>query len=320
VYVSVDEHVARQVLQAFERETGIEVRMVGDSEASKTTGLVMRLRAEHDAPIADVYWSSEALQTIALAGEGVLSEHVDVTLDDWPALMRDAGGRWFAFSPRPRVIVYAPERVDADALPATWEDAVDGRFQGRLVMADPRFGTTGGHLAAMESWWTQQGEPERFDAFLAGLRDSAVRVLPGGNAAVVSAVATGEADIGFTDADDVRAATARGLEVAMLYPRHDLDQPGGGTFLMPNTVAIVAGSPHPEEAARLVAYLLSDETARFLASSISGNMPLQPEVATEFPDLIVEDPLQVDLADAARRYRRTVEHAMQSIRIEGETP
>lgn len=307
VYVSADEQIARDVLDAFRERTGIDVLLIGDSEASKTTGLVQRLRAEHDAPIADVFWSSEAMQTIGLAGEGVLATCDEI---DWPLEHRDEGGRWFAFSPRPRVIVFDPERLPASDRPVTWSDAVDGRFADRLVMADPRFGTTGGHLAAMEVAWSAAGTPERFDAFLDGLRRSRVRLLPGGNAAVVEAVANGEADIGFTDADDVRAAQVRGLEVELLYPRHH-DGGGGGTFLMPNTVAIVEGAPHPREARELVAFLLSEQTARLLADSVSGNVPLQPAVAESFPELKVDDPLDVDLVEAAGRapavIRRTVE-------------
>ena len=307
VYVSADEQIAREVLDAFELATGIDVLLIGDSEASKTTGLVQRLRAEHDAPVADVFWSSEAMQTIELANEGLFAACPDVI---WPQAHRDEGGRWFAFSPRPRVIVFDPKRLAEADRPRSWSSAVDGTFTDRLVMADPRFGTTGGHLAAMATAWSDRGTPERFDDFLEGLRRSRVRLLPGGNAAVVDQVASGEADIGFTDADDVRAAQARGMRVEMIYPRHH-DGAGGGTFLMPNTVAVVEGSPRYAEAMALVEFLLSDDTARRLAASSSGNVPLQPSVAEAFPDLVVDDPLEVDLAAASgvgpEVIRRTVE-------------
>ncbi|MHC5009094.1 MAG: hypothetical protein ACYTGF_17245 [Planctomycetota bacterium] len=58
LYVSADDHIARQVVGAFERETGIRVATVGDTEQTKTTGLANRLRAERDNPQADVFWSS----------------------------------------------------------------------------------------------------------------------------------------------------------------------------------------------------------------------------------------------------------------------
>ncbi len=44
LYASVDEHLARQVIASFEESTGIDVVLLGDTEAKKTTGLVRRLR------------------------------------------------------------------------------------------------------------------------------------------------------------------------------------------------------------------------------------------------------------------------------------
>jgi iron(III) transport system substrate-binding protein len=52
VYVSADDVVARPILDAFEKDTGIKVEMRGDTEATKTTGLVQRLRAEKERPRA----------------------------------------------------------------------------------------------------------------------------------------------------------------------------------------------------------------------------------------------------------------------------
>ena len=40
VYVSADEHVARTVIDAFERESGLRVGVVGDTELQKTTCLL----------------------------------------------------------------------------------------------------------------------------------------------------------------------------------------------------------------------------------------------------------------------------------------
>ena len=320
MYVSTDPYVAQPILDQFTAETGIEVVLVGDTEAKKTTGLVERLRMERDRPVADVFWSSEAMQTIALAEEGVLAPHADDRFADWPPNFRDADGRWYGFSPRPRVLVYHVDRFDPEEVPATWEGVADARWNGRVVLADPRFGTTGGHLGAMLAAWTARSTPERFDAMIDGLAANGATMLPGGNAAVVDAVLRGEADLGFTDADDVRAAQQRGLPVGMIHARHELDGPGGGTFLMPNTVSIVHGAPHQEQAERLLAYLLSDDVARALAASVSGNTPLQPMVAKEFPDLAVADPLKVDLVAASACRVDAVDRLLRALRTSSERP
>ena len=277
LYVSADEYVAREVISVFERETGIRVDVVGDTEQKKTTGLINRLRAEADNPQADVLWSSEVFMTIMLAEEGVLDPFVSETAAERPERFRDPQNRWYGFGARARVIVYAPDRVAADEVPRTWMDLTNPAFKGRIVIADPRFGTTGGHLGAMRAYWTKLVGPGYYEAFLLGLADNEVRMLPSGNAGVVRSVADGEADLGCTDTDDVWAAQARGYALDLVYPRHAVDGvPGGGTLLIPNTVGRVRGGPNPETAAALIDYLLSSDVELMLARSVSHNVPVRP--------------------------------------------
>src|SRR5262245_58729428 len=185
--------------------------MVGDTEVKKTAGLVDRIITEMDHPQADVFWSSEVFMTIGLASKGALEPHNSDATKDWPKEWRDSQNRWFGFAARARVIAYSPQRVPAERVPKTWMAlATDDRFKGRIVMADPRFGTTGGHLGAMKAYWDSKVMSGYFGAFADGLAEQGVRMLPGGNAGVVEAVALGEADVGMTDTDDVWAAQALG--------------------------------------------------------------------------------------------------------------
>jgi len=310
LYVSADETVARPVILAFEQQTGLHVGVVFDTEQKKTTGLVNRLRDERDRPQADVLWSSEVFNTVRLADEGVLAPYESAATEGWP--LRDARGRWYGFAARPRVIVYAPDRVGPDDVPQTWMALTDPRWQGRIVMADPRFGTTGGHLAAMRTYWSELAGDAYYEAFLLGLADNRVKLLPGGNAAVVQAVADGEADVGLTDADDVWAAKRRGYDVEMVLPRHGLEGGvGAGTLLTPNTVALVAGGPHPAEAGRLIDFLLSPAVERMLADSVSHNVPVGPGLAAAYPQLVVPDPLRVSYDRAAAVMRPAIDDAMR---------
>ena len=43
IYSSVDEFFARPIVEDFQRETGIEARLVPDTEETKSTGLLNRL-------------------------------------------------------------------------------------------------------------------------------------------------------------------------------------------------------------------------------------------------------------------------------------
>ena len=132
VYVSADEQIAREVIDAFTEQTGIRVKWVGDTEASKTTGLVTRLRREAQRPVADVFWSSENIGTIQLASVGVFAPYHSRVTESWPEQYRDAGGLWYAFSPRARVIAYDPLKTEVSNMPTYWWEYADA------AIADPR--------------------------------------------------------------------------------------------------------------------------------------------------------------------------------------
>lgn len=312
LYVSADEVFAREIVAAFEADTGLTVGFVPDTEAKKTTGLVERLRAEADNPRADVFWSSEIFHTIALADEGVLEPFSSEAADAWPEQHRDGEGRWYAFAARARVIAFDPERVSEDEIPTAWTDLAQRRYAGRIAMADPRFGTTGGHLAAMKVYWDRNAMPGFYEAWLQGLRDNRTPMLTSGNAGTVEAVIRGEADFAMTDTDDVWSARRNGASIDLVYPDHlHEEQPGNGTLLIPNTVARVAGGPNPEAAATLIDYLLSEKVERMLAESTSHNIPVRESIAAEYPDYAVEDPLDVSFAQAALAMEKAVNTAVE---------
>jgi molybdate transport system regulatory protein len=67
IYTSQDEVYAEPILREFEKETGLQVQPVYDSEAVKTVGLVNRLLTERNNPQCDVFWNNEEFRTRQLA-------------------------------------------------------------------------------------------------------------------------------------------------------------------------------------------------------------------------------------------------------------
>jgi iron(III) transport system substrate-binding protein len=55
VYVSEDQVFSEPILKDFEKETGIKVDAVFDTEEAKSTGVMNRFLAENNNPQADVY-------------------------------------------------------------------------------------------------------------------------------------------------------------------------------------------------------------------------------------------------------------------------
>jgi iron(III) transport system substrate-binding protein len=267
IYTSRDQLYAEPVLEAFERETGIRVRAVYDTGATKTVGLTSRLLAEKEHPQADVFWNSEVVRTIVLQRAGVLAPYRSAEAAAIPARYKDPEGYWTGFGARARVILANREQVAEGEAPDSLFDLVAPRWRGQVALGNPILGTMATHHAAL---FVVLGDEEA-RVFFQSLVANEVQIVTG-NTAVRDAVSRGELPVGIIDTSDAHEAIADGAPVEIVYP----DQEGMGTLVIPNTVALIAGGPHPENGKRLVDYLLRAETERVLAWSRSAQIPLHP--------------------------------------------
>lgn len=269
VYTSVDQVFSEPILDRYQERSGVRVRAVYDVEAAKTVGLVNRLLAEKANPRADVFWNSEIGRTIALKRHGILAPYASPAAQDIPEMLKDPEGCWTGFAVRARVLVYNTRMLAPDELPESIFDLTAPRWKGRVVLGYPLLGTIATHMAAL---YAELGA-EKTESYLRALKANDVVIVPG-NSVVRDLVADGQYPIGFTDTDDVHVALRKGQPVRMLFA----DQKGMGTFVIPNTVALVRNGPNPEEGRRLVDFLLSRAVEEMLARSDSGNMPVRPDV------------------------------------------
>ncbi|MHC4324042.1 MAG: extracellular solute-binding protein [Planctomycetota bacterium] len=305
LYCSVDQAVAEPIIAEFESQTGIDVLPRFDTEASKTVGLVQRIRAEAASPIADVFWSNEIFHTIRLARESLLASYNSNATKNWPERYADPNGRWYGFALRARVIGYNTARISAGEAPRCLEDVLDSKWKGRLVMAAPEFGTTGGDVAS----WFAHYDSARAKQTLEGLKANEIRLVAG-NSTAVRMVATGQADICFTDTDDVYAAQRNGWPVAMNY----LDQGGDGALTIPNTAGLIKGGGNREEAEELMEFLLSEKLEQMLLSSDSHNCSIRPALVEQFKMYAIPKPLSVDYEKVADRLPMAIRTAREVLR------
>src|SRR5947209_20592135 len=84
VYVSEDQVFSEPILKDFERETGVKVNAVFDTEEAKSTGVMNRLLAEKANPQADVYWANEPVRADVLRQQGISIPYVATAAKDIP--------------------------------------------------------------------------------------------------------------------------------------------------------------------------------------------------------------------------------------------
>jgi iron(III) transport system substrate-binding protein len=294
VYVSTDRVFSEPVLREYEKRSGVTVNAVYDTEETKSTGLANRLLAEKARPLADVFWSNEPVRTLVLKSRDVLAPYKSPSAQGIPSVLVDPDGYWTGFSARIRVIAYNTTSVKPGEAPRSIFDLADAKWRGQVAMADPRFGSTSFHVAAL---YALAGN-EKMDDFFRRLKANGVRVVDG-NSVVRDLVARGEVKVGLTDTDDVNVAIEDGQPIAMVLP----DKDGLGVPVMPNMVSLIADAPHPEEGRKLVDYLLSADVERRLAQSEAVQIPLHSGVEgpRNIPPIDTFKPMTLDYAKAAGR-------------------
>src|SRR5215207_643660 len=110
-YVSADRPFSEPILKEYQRQSGVRVNVVYDTEETKSTGLANRLLAEKGRPQADVFWSNEPVRTLVLKSRGVLAPYQSPAAADIASAFKDPDGYWTGFAARLRVIVYNTGKV-----------------------------------------------------------------------------------------------------------------------------------------------------------------------------------------------------------------
>jgi iron(III) transport system substrate-binding protein len=300
VYVSTDRVFSEPVLREYERRTGVRVNAVYDTEETKSTGLANRLLAEKARPQADVFWSNEPVRTLVLKSRDVLAPYRSPSAEGIAGTLVDPEGYWTGFSARMRVIAYNTTLVTREEAPQSVFDLAEPKWKDQVAMADPRFGSTSFHVAAL---YVLAGD-ERMDDFFRRLKANGVRVVDG-NSVVRDMVARGDVKVGLTDTDDVNVAVENNLPVDMVLP----DKDGLGVPVMPNMVSLIANAPRPDEGRQLIDYLLSPDVERQLAESEAVQIPLHPGVPgpKNLPAIDTLTPMTLDFAKAAARVEDVTE-------------
>jgi len=270
VYAALDQEFSEPILRDFEKHSGIKVKDKYDVESTKTVSPVSAIMREAQRPRCDVFWNNEILHTLRLQKMGLLDVYALPAADKFPANYRSSRNEWFGFAARARILVVNRDQVDAADRPQLLRDIADGKWQGRVGIAKPLFGTTATHAAVLFSHW---GE-ERAKEFFLQVRDNCAVL--SGNKQVALAVGRGQLAFGLTDTDDAIIEIEKGMPVDIIYP--DQEEGGLGTLLIPNTLCRIRNSPNQTNAERLLDFLLTPQIEQRLAAGASAQFPLHQSV------------------------------------------
>jgi iron(III) transport system substrate-binding protein len=259
VYVSHDQDYSEPILKEFEETTGIKVEALYDTETTKTVGLVNRLIAEKQNPRADVFWNNEVIRSILLKKEGVLEPYCSPNAQDIPLNFKDKDCYWTGFAARARVILLSEKLAKKGEIKSLY-DFINPKWKGKACISNPLIGSGSVLTAAL---FAVLGD-EKAKEFFLKMKENNVQVLESPSM-VRDQVVAGECLFGSTDTDDAYDAIKENKPVEMIFP--DQDEKDIGTLVFPNSVMMIKGAPHPEEAKKLIDFLLSPKVESKLAET-----------------------------------------------------
>lgn len=270
VYSGRSEKLVGAVLESFEAETGIQVRV----RYGETPQLLALLLEEGERTSADVYIAQDAGALGALSKAGRFETLPAPILERvWDARFKAKAGDWVGISGRARVLAYNTAQVKADELPSSVFDLTAPKWKGRIGWAP----TNASFQAFMTAMRELKGEAET-TRWLTGLKANAPRTYKN-NTAIVEALARGEVSVGLVNHYYLFAAE-KGRAEPLPVANHYFAKDDAGALVNVAGVGILKGSKNAAAARKLVEHLLSVSAQTHFAKQ-TFEYPLSAEVAID---------------------------------------
>lgn len=268
LYSSIDSGYTHEIAELFENESGIKVRIVSDTEATKSSGLLNRLIAEKQRPVADVFWSGDSMRSEVLASHNILEPYIPeghYTEIDSSFLSVNPG--YPLSAARLRMIMVHGKRNPEDS-PEFLVDLAKPEFASRSCLANPLFGTSSMHAALLFELLGDEAAIDFFESFT----ENGGTMLSS-NGEVKRRVASGEFSFGLTDSDDVNVALEEGEKVDYYPCGQSPGQPG--VAIIPSAAVLIRNAPNSDTGRLLVDFLSSARVETAMAESYAAHFPLR---------------------------------------------
>ncbi len=211
-----------------------------------------RIRTERDNPQADVWWGAPMLTFVRAEREGLLQQYVPTWDTTVPADEKSRNGFWYGTFLTPEVILYNAHAVDSAAAPHDWNDLLEPRWKGKIIIRSPLASGTMRIVfgALIDRELARTGSVESGFDWLRRL-DASTKVYAADPTQLYLKIAREEGLVTVWDLPDV-VVTAQTYGYPFAYTL-----PASGTPVITDCIAIVKGAPHPAEARAFYEYVTS---------------------------------------------------------------
>ena len=272
VYSYRQPQLIQPLFDTFQKETGIEVKMVFAEK-----GLIERMEQEGALSPVDLLLTADVGRLVEAADKGlaqpVTSEQITGKV---PATLRDPGNQWFGLTMRARVVYASKARVKQETI--SYEELADPKFKGKICT---RPGDHPYNLGLIGAMIAKRGEAAT-KTWLEGLKAN-LAVKPSGNdRSQAKSVAAGECDIaiantyymGLMMTNEKEPEQKEWAAASRIIFPSSADM---GTNVNISGMLMAKNAPHRADALKLMEFLASDESQALYASQ-NFEYPVNPAI------------------------------------------
>lgn len=258
-----------------EKNPQVEIRFLDLSSQE----IYDRVKLERANTQADIWWGASSITFEKAAEEGLFEPYKPTWADKVPEIARDSQDRWYGTFQTPEVIVYNQAALKTEEIPKDWDDLLDPKWKGRLIVRDPvRSDTMRTIFGAMilRQWSVAQTPSAGYD-WLRKL-DANTKEYTVDGTLLLQKLARQEGIVSLWDLPDVALAINRQkmpLEFVI---------PASGTPLVIDGIAIIKGTKQLKLAQEFYEFVNTQENL-LLAASEFYHPPLRTDIdKSKLPD------------------------------------
>lgn len=268
LYSGQHQQMVRLLVTAFEKQTGIDVR-VRSGEGPELANTIVR-EGKHTP--ADVFFTENSPELEHLQERGLLAPVAPSTLAQIPPRYSSAKGEWIGVLARETVLTYNPKLISANELPSSVLDFAKPKWEGKVGIHL----TSPDNMPLIRLIALKDGRAEAL-AWLKGMKRNAK--LYQHSSGLVAAVNNGDVAVGISNSYyyyRFREQVGKDKITSLIHHFQHGD-PGG--LINVSGAAALKYAPHPKLAQEFLAFAVSAKAQNILAhSTIDFEYPLRPGV------------------------------------------
>ncbi len=237
-----------------------------------------RIRTEAANPQADVWYGGPDTIFRRGAGDGLLDSYRPPWASAIPEASRGPNDLFFGLYRTAPVLAYNSVTVTGDDIPRDWDDLLDERFRGEILMRDPLASGTMRTLFGMvlASSVAETGSEERGWEWLRRL-DAQTKEYILNPALMIEKLTRQEGKVTIWELTDMLWQRHRGRPLEFVFP-------SSGTPVINDSIGLVRGAKHPVEARAFIDWI-GGAAAQELAARKGYRLPARDDLpADELPE------------------------------------